>query len=162
MPRERPPVPPETLYPRRLAARALALVLEHHGLAGIAIRLNPDDPSQALPGHWPGEVVFYEDVCGGRGKIVASVFIEGTNARVVADRVDALIRRNHVRDFEPEAVGIVLEPGVPDIDAEVDLSEIIEREGELLRTQPQRVLPRTSRPRRRPQVKRALRDWRLW
>jgi hypothetical protein len=160
MPRERPPLPPEVLYLRRLAARALALVLEHHGLSNIAVKLNPDDPTQALPGVSPGEVLFFEDVCGGRGRVIATVFIDGMAARVIADRADALIRRNHVRDFEPAALGIEPMPGRPDIDFEVDLSDVVEREGELLRTQPQRVLPRTSRPRRAPQVKRALRDWR--
>jgi hypothetical protein len=160
MRRERPPISPDILYPRRLAARALSLVLEHHGIGNIALKLNPDDPTQALPGHWPGEISFYEDFAGGRGRVIASVFIEGTMARVVIERVDAIIRRSHARDFEPQAVGIYPEPGHPDIDAEVDVSGIVELEGDLMRTAPQRILRPASRPRRVPRVIRALRDWR--
>ncbi len=56
MQRNPTPTPPEQLYPRRLAARALALVLDSYGLTAVALRFNPDDARECLPGLEEGEV----------------------------------------------------------------------------------------------------------
>jgi hypothetical protein len=55
---------PETLFPRRLAWRALSMVLGEYQLGAMTLKLNPDDPRQCLPGIAPGELWFYEDFAG--------------------------------------------------------------------------------------------------
>lgn len=148
---------PAVLYPRRLAWRALRMALERFQLGDMALKLNPDDPTQALPGVEPGEVWFYEDFDRGAGKVVAIVLLTGTRARVLVERIERLIRRNHRRGFVPREVGIVQREGAFDVDLEVELAEVIESdEGRLMRTARQRVLPPSSRPRRPPTVIRAF------
>lgn len=147
---------PHVLYPRRLAYRALGIVLEQYGLTAMAVRLNPDDPSQALPGNEPGEVWFYEDFRRGAGPVIATVIVDAGRARVLVERIEKLIRRNHLRDFKPREVGIDRREGRFDLDAVVDLSEVIEVEGPRMRTAPQRILPPASRPIRPPTAIRAF------
>lgn len=150
-------IAPEHLYPRRLAWRALGMVLEQYGLTAMALRLNPDDPTQALPGVLPGEIWFYEDFQRGAGPVIATVFLEADgNARVLVERIDVLIRRNHRREFSAREVGIDQRPGRFDVDAVVDLAEVVEVEGPRMRTAPQRVLPPASRPVRPPTTIRAF------
>jgi hypothetical protein len=149
MPRSAPPVPPEQLYPRRLAYHALTLALGRHELTSVAVRLNPDD--QCLPGAEEDEFVFGEDIRR-RWDPLAFVYLDGARARVIVENVERLIRPNHRRDFDAAEVGIFRSPGGPDIDVTVDLAGVIEVEGELLRTAPQRVPPPLSRPRRTPTV----------
>jgi hypothetical protein len=144
------PVSSETLYPRRLAARALALVLDHFNLASVAVKLNPDDPAQAFPGAVEGEVRLFLDGWDRGQKPVAFVYLEGTRARVVVNRVRELVRPNHRRDFREEEVGIVPGAGEPDIDMDVDLGDVIDTFGEQLRAAPQRVDPRPRRQVFRP------------
>lgn len=141
---EPPRVDPESLYPRRLAWRALELVLDQYGLSAIALKLNPDDPSEAFPGAIEGTVLFGERLLVGRSTgAIATVEIQGgTRARVLVENVRRLVRRNHLKDFREGEVGIVRRPGQPDIDVDVDLADLIERYGELMRTAPQRVPPR--------------------
>lgn len=144
-------VDPRVLYPRRLAHRALGIVLEQFGLTQMAMRLNPDDPTQALTGTEPGEVRFYEDLGGRSREPIAIVLLdEEGRGRVLVERVERLIRRNHLRDFQPRELGIDRRPGRPDIDAVVDLAEVVEVEGSRMQTLPQRVLPPSSRPMRAP------------
>jgi hypothetical protein len=149
-------VHPNVLYPRRLAYRALRMILEQFHLEAMAVRLNPDDPTQALPGVEPGEISFYEDFDKGRGKVIATVLLGGARARVLIERIDRLIRRNHLRDFQPRELGIVRREGAHDVDAQVDLAEVIEVEGEVMRTAKQRFIPEASRPRRAPKAIRAF------
>ena len=149
-------IAPEVLYPRRLAWRALSTVLEQYNLTGVTLKLNPDDPTQALPGAWPGEIEFYEDYRGGAGRVIATVLLDGARARVLVERIDRLVRRNHQAAFVAREVGIAQRRGVPDIDAEVDLVEVIEVDGETMRTARQRVLPPAARPARPVQAIRAF------
>jgi hypothetical protein len=149
-------VEPLVLYPRRLAYRALGVALDRFHLGVMLVKLNPDDPTQALPGNAPGEIWFYEDFARGAGPIIATVLLEETRARVIVERLDRLIRRNHLRDFRPAELGIARRDGLPDVDAVVDLTEVIEVEGTTMRTAKQRVLPPASRPRRAPQAIRAF------
>jgi hypothetical protein len=142
---DRPKVTPETLFPRRLAARALDIVLQHFNLSAVVVKLNPDDPEQAFPGAEPGEVRLYLDGWGQGKRPVAIVFLEGTRARVVVERVRELVRRNHRADFVEEDVGIVQFPGEPDIDMEVDVAGVVDDFGQVMRTAPQRVDPRPVR-----------------
>lgn len=148
--RDRPSVSPETLYPRRLAVRALALVLQHYNLADTTLKLNPDDPEQAFPGFREGEVRLYLDGWGVGKRPVAVVQLEGTRARVMVERVRELVRPNHRRAFQEEDVGIVSVAGEPDIDMDVDLSNEIDTFGEAMRSAPQRVDPRPRRQVFRP------------
>ena len=141
-------ITPEALFPRRLAARALAMVLERFNLLGVTVKFNADDPSQVLPGAAHGELWFYDDFRGGAGRILVHVFLEGTRARVVVPSLAHLIRSNHRRDFRPEEVGIFPRRGAPDIDATVDLAEVIDTDGEMMRTARQNLYgprPRRSR-----------------
>jgi len=154
--RDLPPVPPEQLYPRRLAYRALSLALDALGMAGIALKLSPDDPTQALPGNQAGEVVIFEDFAEGRGSVIATVLLEGTRGRVTVERLSRLVRRSHLRDFRPEEVGVSPRPDRPDVDVEVDLAEVIEQDGELMRTAPQRRPPPRYGPRGAPETIRAF------
>lgn len=154
--RSRPAVPPEQLYPRRLAWRALELALDQFNLRVMALRLNPDDPSQCLPGVEPGEISFYEDFQEGRGKVIATVLLEGGTARVLVERVERLIRRNHRTGFDPAEVGIFQQRGAVDLDLVVDLTEVMEVNGAAMRTARQRVLAPGAGPFRPPQVIRAL------
>lgn len=147
---------PAVLYPRRLAYRALGMVLEQHHLGAMALKLNPDDPSQSLPGVEPGEIWFYEDFDRGRGKVLATVLLDANGARVLVERIDRLIRRAHLADFRPAEFGITQRDGSYDIDARVDLREVIEVEGPKMRTAKQRVLPPASRPRRPAKVVRSM------
>jgi hypothetical protein len=139
-------VPPEQLYPRRLAVRALGLVLDHLNLSATAIRFNADDPEQAFPGHAEGEVRIYVDGWS-RGQLpVAQVFVHGARARVVVSRLRLLVRPKHRRDFRAEDLGIVPGPDEPDVDKNVDLSDVIAEHGEAMARAPQRVLQRRRRP----------------
>lgn len=151
-----PPVPPEQLYLRRLARRALELVLEQYGLAAVTVKVNADDPRMALPGNLPTDVIFGEDLLRRYGSTFATVTVEGTRARVIVPDVRRLVRANHRRDFRPEEVGIRSRRGEPDIVADVELADVIEREGELMRTAPQRPIPPASGPARPPDVVRAF------
>jgi hypothetical protein len=65
---------------------------------------------------------------------------------VLVDRVDRLVRLNHRRDFRPYEVGIAQRRGAADIDAQVDLTEVIEVEGPAMRIARQRLLSPASRP----------------
>jgi hypothetical protein len=145
----RPEVPPEVLYPRRLAARALAMVLERYGLGQMALKFNPDDPTQAFPGAMHGEVRFYEDRERGQ-RPLAVVVLADSSARVYVERVRDLVRRAHRKTFRPAEVGIASM-----LDVEVDISGIVELEGERLRTAPQRSITRRL-SRGRPQVIHAI------
>jgi hypothetical protein len=137
--RDRPAVSPETLYPRRLAVRALDLVLKHFNLGDVVVRLNPDDPEQAFPGAAEGEVCLYLDGWGVGKKPIAVVQLDGSRARVVIERVRELVRTNHRKDFRPEEVGIVPAYGEPDVDMDVDLQGEIDLFGDAMRSAPQRV-----------------------
>lgn len=150
-------IAPEFLYPRRLAHRALGMVFAQLGLEHRVIRLNPDDPSQALPGAAPGEISFYEDFAGGAGAVIATVLLEDSGrARVLVGRVERLIRRNHRKEFRAAEFGIVHHRGAPDIDAEVDLSEVVEVEGPQMRIARQRPLVPASSRVRPPRVIRSF------
>lgn len=150
-------IEPSVLFPRRLAWRALRMVLERFGLEQMALKLNPDDPTQALPGAGPGEIEFGEDFGrNGSGRVLAVVILDGAKARVLVERIERLIRVAHRRGFVPRELGIWQRPGVHDLDVELDLSEVIEVEGQLMRTAKQRVLPPASRPRRPPTAIRAF------
>lgn len=139
MRRELPRVTPENLYPRRLAARALALVLERYGLGAMALKFNPDDPTQVLPGTEPGEVLFFADTTLEGHRSLAHVYLDayGTTARVVVEDLRALVRRTHRRQFRPAELGLGR-----GLDVEVDVSDVVAGEGELMRRAPQRVVPR--------------------
>lgn len=147
-------VAPAELYPRRLAWRALSTVLDQYGVRQMALKLNPDDPRQCLPGNIPGELWFYQDFQAGAGRILAIVLLDGAQARVLVERVDRLIRRNHLPTFRPAEVGITQRRGQQDIDVTVDLAEVIEVEGQQLRTARQNVLSEASRGRGTPRVER--------
>lgn len=145
--RKAPRVPPETLYPRRVAMRALELVLGHKQMDQVAMKLNPDDPAQAFPGAVPGEVRIYERGWDQGQKALAQVFLEleAGRARVVIPAARALVRPAHRKDFRPEDLGIQRERGEPDIDMLVDLSPVLDGLGEAMRTVPQRALARARR-----------------
>lgn len=151
---------PHVLYPRRLAYRALRMALDHFHLEKMALQINPDDPSQALPGHEPGEVWFYEDFARGAGPVIAVVFLRGAfdapHARVIVERIDRIIRRPHLVGFRPREVGIDRREGYPDVDMNIDLAEVVQVEGERMRTAKQRIPPPHSRPRRAPTAIRAF------
>jgi hypothetical protein len=150
------PVPPEQLYPRRLAWRALGIVLDQYALRAMTLKLNPDDPTQCLPGVAQGELSFFEDYAEGRGIVIATVLLDGTMARVLVERIERLVRRNHRRDFRADEFGIYHRPGAYDVDINVDLAEVMEIEGELLRTGKQRVLAPGHQTYRPPHVTRAF------
>jgi hypothetical protein len=152
MPREPGPIAPESLYPRRLAVRALGLVLQHYGLADVAVKFNPDDPQQAFPGPGEGEIRLFLDGWDHGQRPVAAVYVIGARARVVVFHVRDLVRRSHKADFRPEEIGIVPERGEHDIDMEVDLSSEIDLLGETLRHAPQRVVASARRGRGKPVV----------
>jgi hypothetical protein len=133
------------------------MVLERFNLEAMALKLNPDDPTQALPGAGPGEIEFGEDFGRhGSGQVLAIVILDGSRARVLVKRIERLIRVNHRRDFVPRELGIWQRPGAPDLDVELDLTEVIQVEGGRMRTALQRVLPPASRPRRPPHAIRAF------
>lgn len=137
---------PEQLYTRRLAARALALVLDSYGLSTVALRFAPDSLQECLPGLEEGEVLFGMDMLR-RWEPLVTVYVHRTSARVIIERLAALIRGGHRREWEgPESVGIHPKPGQPDLDVEVDLGELIAAEGELLRTAPVHMPHPASRP----------------
>jgi hypothetical protein len=144
--RDLPPVRPDTLYPRRLALRALAIVLEHYGVTDVTVKLNPDDPEQAFPGPSDGEVRLFLDGWDRGQRAVALVFLQAEKGRVVVERLLDLVRSNHRAEFKPEDIGVFPAPGEPDVDMEVDLSSEIELMGEAMRTVPQRRLARRTRP----------------
>ncbi len=151
MPRRPAPLDPLVLFPRRLAGRALAMALDGYSLAGVSRKFNADDPAECLPGIARDEFVFGD--VSGRWAPLATVYLEGASARVIVEDIEKLIRPNHLRDFEPESLGIFHTPGRPDIDVTTDLTEVLEGdEGELLRTAPQRVLPQHMKPSYRPRV----------
>lgn len=149
---ERKTIAPDVLFPRRLAARALGMVLDQYQLGGMTLKLNPDDPSQALPGAGPGEIEFFEDYAGGRGEVLAVVVLElaAGRARVLVERIERLVRMNHRKDFRPREVGIVRRAGAPDIDAVVDVREVLQAEGQRMRSAPQRPVVPPEQRRARP------------
>lgn len=140
---------PETslLYECRLAHRALTMVLEQYGLTDICVRFNPDDPGQVFAGLVPFEVRFYEHFQDGIGKALAVVVLIEADARVVVERIERLVRRHRLPDFRADEVGIFRKPGEADIDVMVDLTEVIETEGETMRTAPRRRFGPHPRPR---------------
>jgi hypothetical protein len=143
------PVPlPEFVYRARLAWRALRIVLEQLSLTASAVVLNPDDPTQAFPGPDDGQVRFYEDRLGGRGRILATVTIRGTAAHIVVEDVRELVRLTHRKSVDPRELGIAQRPDRPDLDVDVSLAEVVERDGALLRSGRRRILPPSSAPRR--------------
>jgi len=149
----------QTLFLRRLAHRALVLVMKHYELEEIGMRFNPDDPSQIMPGP-DGSLRFAEDwrSRAGDGLAWCWLMIEGDEpkARVVIPRVRALVRPTHRRDFDPWAVGIQSGRAL-DVDTEIDLTDWLTEDGGLLRDAPQRYQARPDpRNRRSFKVKRAL------
>jgi hypothetical protein len=133
------------------------MVLERFGLEQMAMKLNPDDPTQALPGVGPGEIEFSEDHWhGGAHRVLATVILSGSRARVLVERIERLIRPNHRRGFSPRELGIWQRLNAPDLDVDLDLSEVIEIEGTTMRTAKQRVLPPAFQPRRAPHAIRAF------
>lgn len=151
MPRN--PLPMDQVYPRRLAARALTMALESLGLAAVAIRWNPDDPEELLPGGDPDEFVIGAPASE---KPVARVYLEGSRARVIVEHLDDVLRPGHRKEFEPAEIGLHPRPGDPDLATEVDLTPVIETEGDLLRAAPQRLPARHARWTTPPRVIRAL------
>lgn len=151
----------EQLYVQRLAWRAIQAVLERYDLSTIALKLNPDDPSQACENN-DGLVLFSEDFRGRwstrEAVAVVRVDLERARAQVVIARIDRLVRPKHLGEFDE--VWLAASSSGPDVDVEVDLAEVVALEGELLRTAPQRVLPERSRPRRTPRTQRAFRGFR--
>lgn len=125
------------LYPCRLAARALALVLDRVGLAQMAVKFNPDDSTQVIGGAELGEIRFFVDATSEHARSLARVFLRGPVARVYVERVRDLVRTNHRRDFRPSELGLPAS-----LDIEVDLAGVIESEGELLRNAPPRPVQR--------------------
>lgn len=144
------------LFPRRLAHRALELVLDQFNLRAMALKLNPDDPTQCLPGNEPGELWFYEDYREGRGEVIATVLLHGTEARVLVPRIEKLLRRNHLVGFRPAEVGIDRRQGAMDLDMVVDLTEVVEIHGAAMRTARQKVLPRGAGPYRPAEIIRSV------
>lgn len=140
-------VPPEVLYPRRVAHRALELVLGHLGMDQVVMKLNPDDPTQAFPGAVPGEIRFYEKGWDEGQQALAAVFLEleAGRARVVIERARALVRTAHRKDFKAEELGFQRAPGEPDVVMEVDLGSIVDAYGDAMRTVPQRPPARMRR-----------------
>ncbi len=134
----------EQLYRNRLAARALSLALEGVGLGpSLVVHPSPDDPAEVRPGVEPGEVLF-GDLCSPS----ASVYLDGARARVIVEHLDDVTAPSHRGEFDPEELGLRPAPGQPDLDAEVDLSGVVEAEGDLLRTAPRRRPPPVARQRR--------------
>ncbi len=129
---------PHDLYDRRLAVRALELVLQHFNLAAVTLKLNPDDPQQAFPGAGPGVVRLFLDGWENQQRPVAVVEVVGARARVLVEHIRELVRTNHQDAFRPEDVGIVQARGQPDIDMDVDLENEIAEWGERWRTAPAR------------------------
>jgi hypothetical protein len=136
----------DELFRRRVAHRALVMVLDQYGLTGITRKFNPDDPAEVFAGLRPGEVAFFEDFRDGIGKALAIVLLDGTRGRVIVDRVERLVRPRRQREFRTEDVGIRHQRGAPDIDVEVGLADLLEAEGELLRSARQRPAAPRSRP----------------
>lgn len=155
MPRDPRPLPPEVLYPRRLAARALALALEGFDLGSVSRRFSADDPAECLPGPDGDDFVFGD--IRDRWEPIATVYLDGTTARVVIPDIDRIIRPNHRGEFEPEEVGIFPAAGRADVDVTVDLSSVIESDGDLLRTAPQRVSALSPSSYSHPNVIRSVR-----
>ncbi|MEY2668632.1 MAG: hypothetical protein RJA59_1270 [Pseudomonadota bacterium] len=138
---------PDQLYLRRLAARALDVMYVSSAIEGVVLRFDPDDPTQVFPGSEPGEFIFSPDFRGRNPRTVAHVFLlDGTLARVLVPNIEDVIRPNHLREFNARELGFHRQPGVPDVDVEVDLVEVISEEGELLRTRPQRVPMHVRQP----------------
>lgn len=165
-PRTAPQAPPtitpvsEPTYLKRIAHRALLLVLEGVGLSSLAVTsLNPDDPAQAfyVPGSDP-QVLFAIQFDGRWwDEALATVTLTPgdapTSAQVTIPRISALVRSSHRKDFRLER-----QPGTegqPDADVQVALSDILEMHGALLSTAPLR--PPDPALRRRRAVIRALR-----
>ena len=132
-------VPPEQLFPRRVAHRVLRAVVDQYNLAGVALQLNPDDPTQAFPGATAEEVRFYADGWDRGQAPIAQVFLGERTARVVVDRIRALVRPKHRRDVRPEELGIRSVSGRPDVDVDVDIAGVVDLDEEKLRTAPQRA-----------------------
>jgi hypothetical protein len=144
---EAPKVLPEQLYPRRLAVRALELVLGHLGMSEAALKFNADDAEQAFPGPYPGEVRIYEAGWDRGQKPLAHVFLEEAagRARVVIPAAHLIVRPNHRKTFRAEDVGIQRHAGEPDVDMEADLSPVLDQFGVVLRTVPQKTVVRRRR-----------------
>lgn len=141
---------PEDVFDQRLAVRALDMALDSVGITGpvATVKWNPDDPAQVFP--LPeGEVRFGAFV--DRWDLpwaVVRFSPDRRRARVIVERVRRLIRTAHLRDFDERAHGIYPSQHQPDLDVEVDLTEVLDREGALLRTAP----VRPPSPRRRHRV----------
>lgn len=145
MRRGAPPVALADLFPRRVAVRALELVLEHFNLREAAVKVNPDEPHQALPGPGDGEIRLFADGWDRGERPVARVFLRGTRARVVVPVARDVVRRQHRKDLRLEDLGLRREEGTPDLDMEVDLADVLEEFGDAMRSAPQRAVPRPRR-----------------
>jgi len=144
-----PPMSKDVLLQRRLANRALEVVLDQIGMGAIALKFNPDDPTQICPdlaGHWrfaadwrtrkaPTAMRGQPDI----GVAMVELLDGGLRARVVIRRVRELVRPVHRAEFEPQAVGVM--PGrVNDLDLEVDLEDVINEQLPKLANAPQKYL----------------------
>ena len=134
------------LYECRLAARALALVLEQFNLRDVTRKFDADDPSQVFAGMLENEVGFYDDFRSGAARPLAVVVLHGSRARVWVERVEDLVRSNHRKGFQVGELGIVRRANLPDLDVEVDLTEVMETDGELMRTAKRRPSSPASKP----------------
>jgi hypothetical protein len=138
MPREMPPVAPDQLFPRRLAYRAFCMALDGLGLDAIAVKLNPDDPWQVRPtDDLPNEFGMAEHKLMERGPVARVQLLDERRARVTIRNIDACVRHAHLRDFDARSF-VNRRPGFPDVEIEVDLTDVIRAEGDSMRTLPQR------------------------
>jgi hypothetical protein len=150
---------PAQLYPLRLAWRAVERVLERLDLGAVSLKLTPDDPSQG----WTfedGTVGLAEDFRGrwhlGNAAGLVRLDLETERAHIVIPRLAALIRRQHVHDLDerPDLEGDGLGP---EVEVDIDLTEILALEGDLLRTAPPRVrLEKPHRLQSMPRARRAI------
>lgn len=148
---------PESLFLRRLAARAIESVLDGLQVRQLAIVCDADDPRVMRP-HPDGSYRWARDwYAKDAGEGLARVHLNVTSwhARVVVPKLDALIRPPHRSEFDARAVGIVRDGRENDIDTEIDLTEIVAEEGELMLGAPQKEskLATPGRPRRMYGVK---------
>ena len=129
----------ELVFRMRLAERALRLVVDRYGFAEMAQQFNPDDPNQVVP-VGSGEIRFFVDAEAEGSRSVARVYVDGAIARVQVERVRELVRRSHRKEFREVEHGIAQQ-----LDVEVDMSGVIDAEGDLLRRAPPRPVLRKRR-----------------
>jgi hypothetical protein len=159
------------LFPPRLATRALRLALEAADVAPLCMVFASDDPSQVFPTpHVAGAADigfrFADDWRGNSSQaplatviLLAPVPAAGEppnplsppRARVTVPCLDDIIRPTHLDDWDRDALGLGAGTAAdPDLDVEIDLSELLASEGELLASAPPRLDPR-------PRFKRVVR-----